>query len=35
MIERSGGGGSMVRARMALLVAGHAAFLAAFVWLFH
>jgi hypothetical protein len=35
MIERRDGGRSMVPARMALLVAGHAAFLAAFVWLFH
>jgi len=35
MIERSGGGRSMVPARMALLVAGYAAFFAAFVWLFH
>jgi hypothetical protein len=35
MIKRSGGGGSMFQTRMALLVAGHAAFLFTFVWLFH
>jgi hypothetical protein len=35
IIERRDGGKSMVPARMALLVAGHAAFLAMFVWLFH
>jgi len=35
MIWPRDGGQSMYPARMALLVAGHAAFLATFVWLFH
>jgi hypothetical protein len=35
IIDRRDGSKPMYPARMALLVAGHAAFMATFVWLFH